>query len=168
MSWVTTSKEKTLHIVLKYREHFTSVLGTIALHEQIIQSHGCVWIGKWGRPIQSRLIKIVAEQIKARIPTYIFLAKYTGRTYLIHAGKLIDIATFLDNDELIPEYYRDKRSSIKTWFKIISLPQLDPTILGKLIGASSGMPINQTLKKSMASTFYVLCEKHTKIEDFYI
>ena len=125
-----------------------------------------MWIGKWGRRIGPPLIRTLRGQINLGIPTYVFLAKYGAGTYLVHACELIDISNQVDDDKLIPSYYRDRKFAIYTWLKISRMIQLVPNIFDELIGLSSRMPIIQTLKKSMTGVLWVLLKSHQQIEDF--
>lgn len=166
MSHIIIPETHTIHLVLKYGKHIAPKPGTIALHKQVIKEYGCVWIGKWGRIVGNPLKEALTKQINDGIKTYVFLAARESGAYLIHAGELVGVATHVNDDKLIPEYYRNEKSSIKTWFNISKLTRLAPNVFNELIGLSSRLPINQTLKKSMAGILLVIWEKHQQIEDF--
>ena len=162
---------KTIHILLRYTEgkgeHTVPAPGTIALHEEIIKKYGYVWIGKWGRAVKGDfVIRTLMEQINAGVHTYVFLARYEAKAYLVHSCELVSIATHVDDDNLIPLYYRDRKTSINTWFKVRDITQVNPDILDELIGPSNGMSISQTLKKNMSSFLYVLFGTRQTVEDF--
>jgi hypothetical protein len=156
----------TLHMVLKYGEHKAPPPGTIAIHSNIMKEFGTVWMGKWGKSTGKPFIRILKKQIDSDLPTYVFLTKHAAQKYTVHAGCLEAVDTKVDDENLIPSYYLDRKPYIRTWFKISKLTQLSPDIFDELIGFSSRMPISKTLKKTMSGVLYVLLQPHQQIEDF--
>jgi len=159
-------EDQTLHILLKYGEHIAPPPGTIKLHQDVLKEHGSVWMGKFGKSIGKPVLKILKDQIKSKKPTYVFLVKSARGAYTIHAAKLEDIGLEADDDKLIPNYYQNRKSKIEIWFKINKIFQVKPEILETLKGYTSRMPINQSVRRSMAGAFYVTLKDGQMAENF--
>lgn len=161
-------QKATLHVVLKYGEHIAPPPGTILLHAQVLKEHGAVWLGKWGRPMGQPFIRTMRCQISDASPTYVFLIKSFSSSYIVHACTIAEIARQVTDKTMIPAYYREKLSSIKTWLKLTEIIEINPAILDELIGYSSRMPINRTISKSMSGALYVELRPKIQLSDFIV
>lgn len=159
--------ERTYHVLLRYSEKVAPQPGTIELHKKVLKNHGHVWLGKVGKPVGSFFLEKLQSQTKAKQPTYIFLVNWLSRgEYAVHAGLVHDFKRRESEVDYYPTYYKRFYGSISTWFKISKIIKLDSKILKKLQGKSSMLPINLSLRSSMASAMFVSLDKKYSLKEF--
>lgn len=136
-------------IALRFGEHFAPECGTIAAHQEIIDSEGYAWYGKMGTPISDKVAKIVLANEKPRI-------------LLIRSGKperywasILEITRDVPDKRFIPEYYRNECEKFKTWFKITEFSIAEKKVLSKYVVSSSLTPLGSVSKHSMSPYFII-------------
>lgn len=159
-------KKSTLHILIRYGEQLAPQEGTIKAHQDVIKQKGYVWLGKFGKKVGDNMFQIVKKQIDSREPAYLFLVKYVGGHYIVHAGFLTDVSFKPSEPEFVPSYYSKKLHLASSWFKINKIVRLDAEVLKNLPGKSSSFPIIESLRSSMAGLLYVKLPKELNIMNF--
>ncbi len=103
-------------IALRFSNNFVPEIGTIGDHNQLIDELGYAWYGKLGSKISTKVAGNIMNNTEPRI-------------LLIHSGGVERYWAYIDKTqneipdvEGIPEYYRDRVSDFKSWFRVISLP----------------------------------------------
>ena len=136
-------------IALRFGEHFSPECGTIAAHEEIIDSLGYVWYGKIGSKISEKMIKEI-------------MASDSPRILLIRSGKAerywADVKAIqyeVPEKNAIPEYYRGNAGTFKTWFRIERFILADKDVMSKCVVASSGKILGEASKHSMSPYFII-------------
>lgn len=136
-------------IALRFAENFAPKIGTVAAHQQILNSVGYVWYGKLGNPISSK----VAEEI---------LLNDKPKILLIHSGKLerywayiSEVSRIVPPLNEIPDYYRNLSEKFNCWFKITTFEEAPRDIMSKCYVASSNVPLTQVSKHSMSPYFII-------------
>lgn len=136
-------------IALRFADNFAPKCGTIEAHRQMIEKNGFVWYGKLGNSVSSK----VAEEI---------LSNEECKILLIHSGKInrywakvVEINSQINDDENIPEYYRNTKNKFKTWFKVTSIEEAKRNVMSKCTIASSGAPLSEVSKHSMSPYFII-------------
>ena len=119
-------------IALRFGETFSPKCGTIAAHQEIIDSIGFVWYGKMGASVSDKVISEI-------------MAASTPRILLIRSGKLerywADVTEIVHETPPateIPEYYRGNTDAFKTWFKVSKFELADRSVMSTCRVASSG------------------------------
>ncbi|MFQ2037643.1 hypothetical protein [Aeromonas caviae] len=126
---------KRVHFLLRYSDKLANGSDTLAEHRAIIESNGCVWLGKFGIGMSSRFAELAINQIRMKQPCFL---------YLMHGSKLtaksniIDIATAGTNrgeipsrePNLTPFYYRGRKCSV--WFKLDTMDDINNEEIKKL------------------------------------
>ena len=136
-------------IALRFSNVFAPEDGTINEHNKLINENGYVWYGKLGTPISEKTSNIILKNDNPRI--LLIESGHSNRYW----ADIVEISRERPDDSEYPEYYRDKTSSIKTWFKIAHLYQADKQILGHCTVKSSGRPLSEVSKGSMSSFFLI-------------
>ena len=136
-------------IALRFGEQFSPECGTIAAHEEIIESLGYVWYGKMGSKISEKMIKEIMASDSPRI-----LLIRSGKTERYWA-EVKEIQYGVPEKEAIPEYYRDIAGTFKTWFKIEKFVLADKDVMSKCVVASSGKFLGEASKHSMSPYFII-------------
>lgn len=123
-----------LHFVLRYSDLLRDV-DTYATHKVIETHYGSVWWGKFGLGVSPTIVTKAKAQLKAAIPTYVYLA--TKRS-IIYRGRLLEIlgggvrTPYRPKQlSLIPAYYR--RESCTVWFRLTNLRTVSPDEKGRLV-----------------------------------
>jgi len=144
------TSDKGVHtIALRFSDNFAPPEGTIAAHEKMISENGYVWYGKLGSTLSDRTIKYV-------------LCESNPRILLIHSGKGARYWAYIDRIQReepsrveIPQYYRDRSSSFKCWFRVINIHQAAGDVMSKCIVASSGAVLSMASRHSMSPYFII-------------
>ncbi len=136
-------------IALRFGEHFSPPCGTIAAHQEIIDSIGHVWYGKMGTAVSDKVIASIRSMEQPRI-------------LLIRSGKaerywayITEIQRKTPPENEIPEYYRDSAKSFKTWFKVKEFKLAARDVMSKCKVASSGNALGDVSKHSMSPYFII-------------
>lgn len=134
----------------------------MAAHKQVIKEHGAVWLGKMGKTLGGKHILTMDKQRAEGIPTFLYLVQRVGSKYEVFRGTTLEIKKGLPERELVPKYYfkEEMFKYISVWIKLSKIESVDSTILNNLMVQSSGMPIGDTLTKSMAAMFVVRKRLH--------
>ena len=136
-------------IALRFADGFAPSDGTIAEHRKCIAKNGHVWYGKLGNAVSDKVCKELLENEKPRI-------------LLIHSGKSFRYWAYIDRviKETpplfeIPEYYRNRVDSFKTWFRVLRIEEADKKVMAYCTVASSGAPLSTASRSSMSPYFIV-------------
>jgi len=136
-------------IALRFGEHFAPECGTIAAHQEVIDSLGYVWYGKLGNTISD---KNISEVMKNKSPKILLINSGKADRYW---ANIVEIRKTTPETEGIPQYYRDDTEKFKTWFKVISFEAAPKTIMSQCYVASSGAPLGEVSKHSMSPCFVI-------------
>lgn len=136
-------------IALRFGEHFSPECGTIAAHQEIIDSHGYVWYGKLGAIVNSKIQDELQKQDNPKI-------------LLINSGKTDRYWAYFSEITLeqppigeFPSYYQEKAEKMKTWFKVTSFELAPKGIMSQCVVASSGSLLSEASKHSMSPYFKI-------------
>lgn len=136
-------------LALRFGDNFAPECGTINAHMSIIKEYGYVWYGKFG----NHLCKNKTDSI---------LKENNPRVLLIHSGTLnrywayvSDIVDHCDEHELIPDYYREKASGIKTWLKIWKIESAKNNVMRFCKVSSSNEPLSIISRSSLSPFFFI-------------
>jgi hypothetical protein len=144
---------------MRFADSLCGGVDTILEHRAVLDRHNAVWIAKMGKPLAGQKITELREQIRGGTATYVFLVQRVGGGYQWTRCRLVDIAKSLPHDErkLVPAYYHDNNvvGQAATWFKLTGIQKAHTRDVVKLRVLSSGRPIAETLKSSMAAMFVV-------------
>ena len=107
----TNNNQEVVHHALLRFDPFWDKLSVKDYHQEVIDSNGYVWWGKYyksKRIISEEKVKIYKNQIDKNIPTYVYFLENKPGTDL-YKSKLLDISDDFNSidDENIPIYYRD-------------------------------------------------------------
>jgi hypothetical protein len=111
-----------IHLALRFDAEWwpnpSLKVNTVQTHRDVINQHGDVWWGKFGRGISDSKFEHIKNQIHQGIPTYAYLfenAPFNG----VFVAQLKDIANdyFDTNSDLIPSYYRREARGYDIFFK---------------------------------------------------
>lgn len=116
-------------------------------------------MGKLGRPLGRDNIATINRQCSEQKSTYLYLVQRVGNQFSAYCGTILQVSYTLPKNEkhLVPDYY-DERQILKMvgfWIKISGIKTLKADRFNKLYIASSRMPVQETLKHSMAALFVV-------------
>jgi hypothetical protein len=154
---MTKEKTEPVHLLLRYSDKYRGV-ETIKAHQDLIDLHGSVWLGKIGRPLSNANIRSLNQQIADGIPTYLYLTKRVGAgDYECHSGLMQELTTSSPNKELIPKYYEENNIPwmVKLWVKFSELKVIKKSELAEFKIASTGKGAVETFQKSVISLFMV-------------
>ena len=140
-------------IALRFSENFSPDIGTIAAHQELIESQGYVWYGKLGTSISAT----VAEEImQNEDPKILLISSGKQERYWAH---ITGISRSLPPTKDIPEYYRHMSEKFKCWFKVKSFEIAPKGIMSECYIASSKVVLSQTSKHSMSPYFIIIYEE---------
>ena len=159
----------TTHVLMRFADAFLSIEDTIEEHDAVIKKHGAVWMGKIGKPLGKQHILRIQTQVTAHIPSHLYLVQRLKGKYLASRGTIVNVSVTPPSKkekDLIPTYYAERGilRQISLWFKLTSIERLESVALSQIRIASSGMPVPETLSKSMAALFIV---HEGKGDDYY-
>ena len=136
-------------VALRFTEKFAPSVGTVAAHQSVIESIGYVWYGKMGTPLSSKARAMIMDNNEPRI----LLIQSGGQSrYWAYCS---EIQTEKPMMEAIPEYYQDKISMVKTWFKVYRFEKADKKIMSRCYVLSSGTTLTVTSQHSMSPYFII-------------
>lgn len=136
-------------IALRFSDNYAPEEGTINLHQEIINSNGYVWYGKYGCSISSKTIK---EILDLKTPKILLINSGGIKRYWAYIS---DIQKTIDEQDLVPKYYRDNIKDIKCWLKIIRIEPADTKVMSKCFVQSSGQQLSLASKYSMNPYFKI-------------
>lgn len=136
-------------IALRFSETFAPEIGTIAAHQELINTQGYAWYGKLGSAISAKVIVDVMKNDDPKI-------------LLIHSGKqarywmfVTAISRGMPPINEIPEYYRDLSCKIKCWFKVRAFEEAPRGIMSQCYVISSNSLLSEASKYSMSPYFII-------------
>lgn len=136
-------------IALRFGETFSPVCGTIAAHQRIIDTLGYVWYGKLGSSISTKVI----EEIKQNEdPKFLLIRSGKYERYWVHFS---DTSTEQPMSSEYPQYYGERVSSMKIWFKVTSFEPAARDVLSYCFVASSGRSLSEASSHSMNPYFII-------------
>ncbi len=145
--------DDTVGIVLRYADNMLGTgVDTIAEHNAIVKKYGRAFVGKVGKFIGSRALKICNDN---NINKYLILVKKGKGKYIFHFAPIASAQSEYPKADLIPEYYRANKDivswiCIKGQFRLMSEKEINSWQI-----ISSGFNILDSLRRSMASYFLV-------------
>jgi len=137
-------------ISLRFSENFSPEVGTIAAHQQLIDSLGYVWYGKLGKPISANVVK---EIMQNEDPKILLINSGKQDRYWAH---ITEVSRLLPPLNEIPEYYRNIGNKFACWFKVISFDKAKHDIMSQCFVASSGNTLSVASRHSMSPYFIIL------------
>ena len=140
-------------VALRFGEMFSPDCGTIRAHQEIIDRLGYVWYGKMGAMVSSRVIEEMEKQKSPRI--LLIRSGHPERYWAYISGTKNEMPEM----SAIPEYYRDRADSFKTWFKIYKIEKTQKDIMSKCKVISSGKSLSEASRKSMSPYFIIEYEE---------
>lgn len=140
-------------IALRFSENFSPEAGTIAAHQQLIESLGYVWYGKLGTPIAA---KVVEEIMQNEDPKILLINSGKQNRYWAH---ITEVSRSLPPLNEIPEYYRDISEKFKCWFKVKFFEDAPRGIMSQCFVASSNSPLSEASKHSMSPYFIIVVKE---------
>ena len=137
-------------IALRFSDNYAPKEGTIKLHQEIINTNGYVWYGKFGNTLSQKNIDLLMSQPDRRILLIKsgFPERYWAYFEEIKKEKPQDV-------ENIPEYYRENTDKIRCWFKIKKIDKAENNVMSKFIISSSKMPLSEASKHSLNPYFII-------------
>lgn len=142
-------------IALRFSENFSPPIGTIAAHQQLIDSEGYVWYGKLGTPISA---KVADEIMQNEDPKILLISSGKQDRYWAH---ITEVSRSLPSEKNIPEYYRHMSDKFKCWFRVKFFEIAPKGIMAECYIASSKVILSQTSKHSMSPYFIIIYEEKT-------
>ena len=134
---------------LRFGENFAPDCGTIIAHQEILDSFGSVWFGKFGNPVSKTLIE---KLFKESDPRLLLIKSGTADRYWAHIDK-----AQRDTPDMkqIPEYYRHMADKVKCWFRITKIEKAPDDVMSKCFIVSSGSQLSNMSKISMNPCAFV-------------
>ena len=136
-------------IALRFSDNFAPENGTIVEHQKLIDKNGYVYFGKMGTPISDKNIKNILKQENPRI--LLIESGMAGR-YWAWIDEIIKTQPPLSD---FPDYYHDKASRFRTWFKIRRIEKAPSNIMSFCKVVSSGTILSEASKYSMSPFFII-------------
>ncbi|HEY2956449.1 MAG TPA: hypothetical protein VGK89_14515 [Candidatus Eisenbacteria bacterium] len=116
------NQEPALHFILRFSDNLRGV-DTFAEHKRLEEKFGNVWWGKFGVGVATRILDRARAQVKAMVPTYVYLAANRSIRF---RGEVVDVLGGGGNGRYkpkdvsrIPQYYRGE--GLAVWFKLKGL-----------------------------------------------
>lgn len=136
-------------IALRFAENFAPECGTIAAHQHVIDTCGCVWYGKLGSSVSSSTSKEI-------------LAQEDPAVLLIHSGgtdrwwaHVDTIQKSIPPVDLIPAYYRNQAADFGCWLRVVRFEKAAKDVMSRCIVASSGKLLSQASRHSVSPYFII-------------
>lgn len=136
-------------VALRFTEKFAPKVGTVAAHQSIIDSVGYVWYGKMGTPLSSKVCSMIMNNNEPRI---LLVQSGGSARYWAYCA---EITTEQPPSDAIPDYYQDKISMVKTWFKVVRFEKADKRIMSMCYVRSSGTMLSVASQRSMSPYFII-------------
>lgn len=136
-------------VALRFAENFAPDCGTIAAHQQLIDTKGFVWYGKLGSAVSSSTSCAILANKDPRI--LLIHSGGFGRYWLHVSAISRDTPPLFD----IPEYYRDMAEKMKTWFRVTAIETAQKDVMSHCFVASSKKVLTEASRQSMSPYFIV-------------
>ncbi len=151
-----------IHLVVRFSDRLLHGVDTIAEHQKVLERRGKVWFGKVGKPMGDTTLEVLDRQVRAGVPSYMYLVQRTENKYDAWKGTLVEVQNYAptNHTELIPTYYFGTLhlENLGFWAQLSDLVPVTGDELSKLYSVSSHTAIVQTLLSSMAGLFVVTKE----------
>lgn len=148
-----------IHLLIRYSDSLHSVGNTMERHLDIVQKHGSVWMGKFGKTLGWPKIKILTSQISGGKPTYVYMVQRKIKSYILYKGSITNISReYPENEQqLIPPYYEEMEITphIHLWLKLVSLEERPKDELNAISIVTSNRSAMSAITTSMAGLFIV-------------
>ncbi len=139
-------------IALRFSDNYAPKEGMIFHHQKVIDENGYVWFGKFGNRISKDIIN---EQLSNNDPQFLLIKSGGIDRYWVHFDKFQEEQPEI---MLIPEYYRNTSSEIKSWFRVKKFETADKNVLSQCRVLSSGDILSNVSKHSMNPYFKITYE----------
>lgn len=160
-----TKEKKPQGIAIRYSNTLNDkTVDTIKEHNDIFDSKGEVYIGKFGQPIAQRVVDEINSGNKEY---YLILIRksHKDKKYIAHKAKVKQGFRSRPETENIPDYYKNS-GYVKVWFLLDGkLEQLKDKELFKWQTTSSKQSLINSLVFSMSGFFYVEFNKDKIVAD---
>lgn len=155
------------HLFLRYGDHLLKDgLGTIQLHQDVVEKMGYVWYGKFGNHIREEHVERINNE---KEPVYAYFFKRMGgrqkpklATSKLYRGRILAVTNndirLTDEKEYVPSYYSDLGVDIGFWLKIEGFEKVSGHFLRELVVTSSRSPLLESIGSSNG-LMYVHVEK---------
>lgn len=155
-----------LAVVLRYADNLIGeyAADTIIEHNKVVDEHGKAFVGKLGRFIGNTCIKLCNDDKRQ---THLILVKKGKQGYVFHSAPIKSAQATRPDSMLIPAYYRNSKR-ITSWICIgDKLTLLDADEANTWVIKSSRMPLEDSLRMSMAAYFIAEKKKPITIKSTY-
>lgn len=158
---------QTIHIALRFSDAMFDVGDVLAQHQAVLDEHGAVWFGKFGKALADANIRQINQQVQEGVPTFLYLIQRVQlpnkrRGYEVYKARVVTMESEAPavDDPLVPSYYdeRELRGVISLWTKVSSLHHVSPEVLARLRVRRSHGRLGEVLKVSVAAMFIVVDE----------
>ena len=146
------SRDSFCTLALRFAENFAPKNGTIAAHEEAIESKGFVWYGKLGAAISGKTEKMLLDDSR---PHFLLIHSGGKERYWVFFDKIQRDTPPLEE---IPEYYRNIANKFGCWFRVSKFVLAPKDVLAHCFVVSSGSPLSEASRRSMSPYFVVKCE----------
>jgi hypothetical protein len=136
-------------VALRFADNKAPTDGTIAEHAKLIEKRGYVWYGKYGTPLSN---SIVATILGEENPKILLIRSGKFERYWAYVSEISREAPAEDG---FPAYYKDLKTKIHAWFKIVKIVSAPNNIMSKCFVASSNRPLSEASKSSMSPYFII-------------
>lgn len=149
---------KPFHLVIRFSDTMFAVGDVVELHNTVVKKQGTVWFGKLGQTLSPRRIDLINNQVKKKIPTFLYLIKGNRKKSTAYRASLISIQKEKpQEDTLIPHYYTEKDmiQYMRVWIRIKKIMPIELSVMENLKAVNSVFPIIETLRLSSSGYFLV-------------
>lgn len=136
-------------VALRFAENFAPVCGTIAAHQEHIDTSGHVWYGKLGSAVS---FKTVNDIMNDNDPHFLRIHSGEQDRWWVHIEKIQRETPPLDG---IPAYYQNKADGFGCWFKVLRFERAAKDVMSKCVVASSGKPLTSASHHNMSPYFII-------------
>jgi hypothetical protein len=158
MLYFKITMDNPFHLIVRFSDTMFGIGDVIALHNAVVEANGAVWFGKLGQTLSLGRIDMLNEQVKKKIPTYLFLVKGNRRKSTAYQAPLLMVSRDIPKETaLIPPYYAEKDliQFMKAWMKVSRIEQIELSGMESLRAMNSVFPIAETLSRSSSGYFLV-------------
>ncbi len=146
---------KGLHgLMIRFSDNYVenSKSNTIIEHNKMIEKNGFVYLGKFGRRIGAKSIKLFNDSTLDR---YLILASRSNGKYKLFIARVDSVKEDWVNKNHVPSYYR-KESGFNNWFCIRNeILEMGEEEVNQWVVKSSKFSLKRVLSTSMAGFFIV-------------
>lgn len=153
-----------VHLLVRYREPAPRI-DTIREHEKLLDVHGAVWFGKFGKAVGGGSLDRLQDQVARGVPTFLYLTtRAADGRLVVHRGVAEQFrasAPPAEDSALIPTYYSrlGLPAKIPLWARLCRLDAMTEDRLDNLVVASSRRPVKESLRST--APFLLVAEIET-------